>query len=278
VTGVQTCALPILNEKYARGLAEELLKRKRNYLWCGLSRASDIVKQKELLPLLKQAGCVGIEIGVEAFADQVSEKLSKGETILNMEQAVAELNKAGIVPLYTHMLFTPGETIASYNKKQIFLDKLNKICGTSFLSDSELGQLTTPHVATPFAEEAHKMGTVLWKKPSDSFHHRVNFIPRSLLNDIPFKKEGSVMPAPLEILTGTIKAVYVLTENDMHAFLKIAEYLEANIDGKKSVQSLAGEIKKNLALPDEKASAFTSLIIAYLARRGAITSKSLTDA
>ena len=150
-------------------------------------RAANIVRNSQLLPILKKAGCVGIESGVESFADQVSEAVEKGENTENTRAAAEKLKSAGIVPLYTHMVFTPGETIGSYRKKELFLEALNRGVKSSERSDSVLGQLATPHVKTKFAEEAPSIGTVLWHSARDSFHHRVNFIPDSLLDSVPSK-------------------------------------------------------------------------------------------
>jgi len=258
----------LMNERYARGLCEELLSRGRSYQWCGLSRASDIVRNAVLLPLLKKAGCVGIEIGVESFSDQVSKAVDKGEFAGETALAAEKLSGAGIAPLYTHMLFVPGETLSSYPEKDAFLKAISKGLPSSLKSDSELGQLTTPHIGTRFAQEAPSLGTVLWQGPDDSFHHRVNFLPDSLLDERPTLKPGASMPDPLPWLASVSQAAIDWTEDDMRAFVRCAASLWRGADGKRSVRQLAASLAADAGLDDGKAMAFACLHFVNWARKG----------
>lgn len=260
----------VMNKPYIEGLSQELLNRNRSYLWCGLSRASDIVKQAALLPLMKRAGCIGIEIGVEAFDDQVSSQLLKGVSVGVIEQAVDALQQAGIVPLYTHMLFTPGETIASYATKEVFMCRLNEGTPEPYRSNSALGQLTTPHVQTAFFHEASKLGRVLWREPSDSYHHRVNFIPKSLLLDIP-RRIVDVPPDPLVFLVNIIQGLHDWTERDMRNYLTCTRHLWAAIDGQLPLQALAEQVGRASTQTLKKTVVFCSLSIVGWSRIGAIS-------
>lgn len=263
----------IMNKKFASGMASELMKRKRAYKWCGLSRASDIIKNSNLLPELRKAGCVGIEIGVESFTDQAAEMLDKGETVSDTIKAARLLREADIHPLYTHMLFTPGETIKSYIEKEKFLRENNSGLPAALRSDSTLGQLTTPHIKTPFATEAPEMGLVLWRGPRDSYHHRVNFLPNTLLDEIPVKVSDEP-PETTEILSKILQSVFDWTESDMKLFAKICPLVWTLINGTKSVRELAGTVTIKLDASFERCAAMTCLYIALLARAGHINSKS----
>ncbi len=259
----------VMNRTWITELCDELLSRNRSYQWCGLSRASDLVKNRDVLPQMREAGCVGMEIGVESFADQVSDVVDKGEHVDTMKGAVACMREANIAPLYTHMLFTPGETIASYQAKEQFLAEVNRDTASAGRSDSALGQLTTPHVGTQFAGDAAGFGTVLWQQPSDSFHHRVNFLPDSLLDDVP-RRNGKAMPDPLSALGQTVQAIYNWTDTDMRAFVRCAKTVWENIDGQKTVRALAeanaSELGPNDALRN------TALLTVFWARDGVIAS------
>ncbi len=115
---------------------------------------------------------------------------------------------------------------------------------------------------------------MLWQNASDSFHHRVNFIPHSLLDDVPVKTDiNQTMPEPLVVLTTMLKAIYVFTKDDMKSFLKAVECLWQEIDGEKNVRGLAEKVKICCALSEEKSLAFTALIIAYFGKKGLIVSK-----
>ena len=255
----------VLNTDYAHELAEELLRRGNVYTWCGLSRASDLIRAKRLLPLLKKAGCVGLEIGVESFADQVSETVQKGETVEETRRAADLLRRNGIAPLYTHMLFTPGETITSYRSKELFMNSLRCGVSSTFKSDSDLGQLTTPHSKTKFANDAASLGHVLWRGAFNSHHHRVNFIPHSLLNDIP-RKVSSAMPDPLPYLTIIVQSVYDWPEQRMRDFVHLSPLLWEEIDGHESVLTLAEAIARRKQVPIDEAMPSVCLLVMFWAR------------
>ena len=263
----------LMNANYAKGLSEELVKRGRDYKWCSLSRASDIVRNAKLLPLLKTAGCVGIEIGVESFSDQVSKVVDKGEFAGETALAAKELSDAGIVPLYTHMLFVPGETLSSYPEKDAFLKRISAGLPNSLKSDSELGQLTTPHIGTRFADEAPSLGTVLWKGPSDSFHHRVNFLPDSLLDERPVLKPGASMPETLPWLSSVTQAIIDWSEEDMRNFVHAAPAVWKLADGKRTIRKIAAELAAESTLTAEKAMTFACLHLVDWARKGLASGK-----
>lgn len=262
----------LLNQDYAKGLCEELFKRGSKYLWCGLSRASDIVRAKALLPILKDAGCVGIEIGVESFNDQVSKAVGKGEFAAVTAEAAEAIAAAGMAPLYTHMLFVPGETASSYRDKELFMSRLASGLTNSLRSDSSLGQLATPHVCTGFAAEAPDIGLVLWKSPADSFHHRVNFIPNSLLDDILARKEGAAIPDPLPWLSKILQSVYDWTEDDMRSFIRLAPVLWDDIDGRSSLRTLIERLSESSGAPFAKTAAFAALAVVDWGRAGLVVS------
>ena len=263
----------LLKRQHTEEFCRELLRRKRRYLWCGLSRASDILKNSEILPLLKETGCVGIEIGVESFSDQVSKAVGKGEFANETSLAAESLTAAQLAPLYTHMLFVPGETIDSYAEKESFMKRLSSGLPNSLKSDSELGQLTTPHLCTRFAAEAPSLGKVLWRTASDSFHHRVNFIPTSLLDDIAVPLKDAKMPDPLTWLARVSQAIFDWNEDDMRAFVRLAPPLWSSMDGNKSIRQIAEELSTKISAPMERTLPMTCLHIVNWSRQSLIRSK-----
>jgi hypothetical protein len=180
------------------------------------------------------------------------------------------LHDAGIVPLYTHMLFTPGETIRSYREKEEFLSELNRSVGTAVRSDSPLGQLTTPHVETEFARDAANFGLVLWRSPRDSYHHRVNFLPNSLLDDVPVLSPGAERPDSLCTLGTIIQSVYDWDIGRMRRFLVAHDRIWGRTDGGRSVRGIAESVSAEGETDFEEACMFACLSVALWARSGAI--------
>ncbi|MBI3584545.1 MAG: cobalamin B12-binding domain-containing protein [Nitrospinae bacterium] len=255
-------------------LCNEIMRRGLKVNWCGLTRASHVTKHKDTLPLMKEAGCVGMEIGIESFTEDSTELVRKGEGTGEMTEASMELERAGIAPLYTHMFFNPGETITGYYQKQMFLNEVNSK-NTAFLADSRLGQASTPHRKTDFEREAKDLGEVFIDDLSNYIHQRINFIPHSLLNDVPVKVNGN-RGSPIKFLEVALQALFDWTEDMIDTYIQTSNLLWDRIDGKKSVKELSGEIKGLLKLSDYHSKMFVSLSIVGLAREGAIIS-SATD-
>jgi hypothetical protein len=90
------------------------------------------------------------------------------------------------------MAFNPGETIHGYYLQGKFIDRLlDGLPWADYFHPLSfplyIGQMCTPHPGTELHHDASNLGLVLTKKWSDYYHHRVNFIPDSLLSDIPIQ-------------------------------------------------------------------------------------------
>jgi radical SAM superfamily enzyme YgiQ (UPF0313 family) len=260
----------MMKKGYMAGICENIISGNLKINWCGLTRASHVIKYKNILPLMKKAGCVGIEIGIESFTEDSAAMVSKGEGTSDMIYASKCMEESGIAPLYTHMIFNPGERINGYREKQKFLDEVNKK-NTAFLADSRLGQASTPHRKTKFEEEAHEQGEVFLKDHSTYVHHRVNFIPNSLLNDIPVKV-GSNPESPIKFLEIILQAIFDWDEKMINNYMEVSNRLWGKIDNKKSVRQLCDEMGQDLNLPIYYNRIFTTLAIVGLARDGKIKS------
>ncbi|MBI5749742.1 MAG: cobalamin B12-binding domain-containing protein [Nitrospinae bacterium] len=265
----------MMKRSHITELCNEIIKRGLKVNWCGLTRASHINKHKDILPLMREAGCVGMEIGIESFTEDSTELVRKGEGIEEMAEASRNMERAGIAPLYTHMFFNPGETITGYYQKQVFLNEVNSK-NTAFLADSRLGQASTPHRKTDFERDAKELGEVFIDDLSNYIHQRINFIPHSLLNDVPVKVNGN-RGSPIKFLEVALQALFDWTEDMIDTYIQTSNLLWDRIDGKKSVKELSGEIKGLLKLSDYHSKMFVSLSIVGLAREGAIRSREKND-
>lgn len=260
----------MLDRDHMEELSNEIIKRSLKINWCGLTRASLVIKGKELLPLMKKAGCVGIEIGIESFSDESTELVRKGEGVKEMRDASCFMEEAGIAPLYTHMFFNPGENIRGYIEKQKFIDEVADK-NTAYLADSQLGQASTPHRKTLFEKEANKLGEVFLKDHSTYVHQRINFIPHSLLNDVPVKTREE-QENPLNFLEIILQAIFDWNEKMIDQYIDINQDVWGKIDGQKSVRRLCEEIEKERKLDNYTSKMFTCLSIVGLAREGSIRS------
>ena len=268
----------MMKPDFIENLCQEILALGLDMSWVGLTRASHIVKHKDLLPLMKKTGCIGIEIGVESFSDAVAEQVEKGEETTAMMQATEHMEKVGITPLYTHMLFNPGETIDSYRQKYEFLLKVGR---RLLHSDAELGQLATPHRTTVFEQEAHEIGKTFCTENKHYIHHRVNFIPYSFLEDVPqklvVKSQRQVRKKAEDFLYNVILA-YVMDweKSDARLFLKVSGEFWKHLDGRKNLGEITEIIGEILNIDMDKACILTSLAAVCYGREKWIQSKSGT--
>lgn len=172
----------LLDSRIVEDLCQEILNRGLAIKWVGLSRAAHVVKHRSLLRLMKRAGCVGIEIGIESADVEALKNLHKEQTTSEVEAALRYQTEAGLTPLYTLMAFNPGETASGYYLQTKFINQsLNSKGGHKLY----VGQFCTAYPGTAFFTEALKLGQLLAEGWQDYHHHNIKFLPFSLLNDKP---------------------------------------------------------------------------------------------
>jgi anaerobic magnesium-protoporphyrin IX monomethyl ester cyclase len=88
---------PTINRRKFVQFCEELIRRDLGVLWGINTRVTDILKQRELLPLYRQAGLIHVSLGTEAAAQLNLDRFNKETTIAQNKLAVQLLRDAGIV-------------------------------------------------------------------------------------------------------------------------------------------------------------------------------------
>jgi anaerobic magnesium-protoporphyrin IX monomethyl ester cyclase len=85
-----------------------LLERKLHIRWICLVRVDTI--DEELLELMKRAGCVQVQMGVESGSDRILKRMNKGITVEQIRQAALMLKRTEM-PWHCFLLIgIPGET------------------------------------------------------------------------------------------------------------------------------------------------------------------------
>ncbi|HOO76533.1 MAG TPA: radical SAM protein [bacterium] len=167
-------------EHFCRELLDSGLKTN----WVALTRAETIIKHREILPLMRRAGCLGLEIGIESTSEKALEAMDKGQTLVEIEEALRLQRQAGLHALYTLMAFSPGEDLTSFWVQNRTMDRYFN--GSRFPA-LYLGQFATTYPGTRFFREAPREGMVLARDWNDHHHDTVNFAPFSLLRDVPVR-------------------------------------------------------------------------------------------
>jgi radical SAM superfamily enzyme YgiQ (UPF0313 family) len=178
-----------LNKEFVEDLCNEIIREGLDIKWVCLDRAEHVNRHSYLLKLMKKAGCVGMEIGVESVNPDTFLYIHKDQAVGETKKAVQNLKEAGLYPLYTCMVFNPGETITGYYVQNQYLNTIQE--GFEWFEYFHpfpfplyIGQFSTPYPGTKFFEEADKQGLVLIEDNVDRYHHQINFIPNSLLDDV----------------------------------------------------------------------------------------------
>ena len=86
-----------------------------------------LLKHADLLPLLRETGCVFITSAVESVDDEVLGKLRKGHTRTDFEKAVALCRGAGLALSPTFVPFTPWTSVEGYRDLLMTIDALDLI-------------------------------------------------------------------------------------------------------------------------------------------------------
>jgi hypothetical protein len=86
-----------------------------------------LLKHDDLLPTLRDTGCVFITSAVEAVDDQILALLEKGHTRAGFEKAAGRLHELGLTMNPTFVAFTPWTTLTGYFDMLLAIGNLHLI-------------------------------------------------------------------------------------------------------------------------------------------------------
>lgn len=180
----------LLFPDYMEKLAHLLINNKYRFKWIGLTRSGHILQNRHLLPLVQESGCVGLEMGIESANPQTFQAIQKEESLDKIREAAQLMKRHDMYPLFTYMAFNPGETIEGYYYQAAFIEEIMEGKGWfryfhALTFNIYMGQFATPHPGTRFWKEKKALGKTLASSWADFYHHNINFIPYSLLHDVP---------------------------------------------------------------------------------------------
>jgi radical SAM superfamily enzyme YgiQ (UPF0313 family) len=97
-----------LNEDMVSGFCELMIKNKMNLVW-GCSSKVNTVNYKSL-KLMKAAGCIQLDFGVEKASDEQMQLLKKGTKVREVKETFKNCHELGIRAFANMLINTPGET------------------------------------------------------------------------------------------------------------------------------------------------------------------------
>ncbi len=148
-----------------RSLLEEIRARNLPVQFFATIRATDIVRDRDILPLYREAGILYVLMGIESTSDAVLQQVRKGSTTREDFQACRLLKEHGIFSIIGHIVGFGDENWSTFRTafRQLRLydgDYLNAM-------------YVTPHSWTPFGEEARGRGLVQPDQAKWDYRHQV---------------------------------------------------------------------------------------------------------
>jgi anaerobic magnesium-protoporphyrin IX monomethyl ester cyclase len=153
-----------LNDKW-RCFLEEMVARKLPVRFFATIRATDIVRDRDILHLYREAGLLYVLMGVESTDDEVLLQIRKGSTTREDYQACRLLKQHGIFSIIGYITGFGGEDRSSFRTA---LRQLRLYDG-----DYLNAMYVTPHAWTPFGEEARGRGVVQPDQAKWDYRHQV---------------------------------------------------------------------------------------------------------
>jgi anaerobic magnesium-protoporphyrin IX monomethyl ester cyclase len=101
---------PTIHRKKFVAFCEELIARKVKVHWGINTRVTDILRDRELLPLFRKAGLVHVSLGTEAAAQLKLDRFRKETTIEDNKLAIRLLKEAGMVAEAQFIMGLENET------------------------------------------------------------------------------------------------------------------------------------------------------------------------
>jgi anaerobic magnesium-protoporphyrin IX monomethyl ester cyclase len=144
---------------------ENLVARKLPVRLFATIRATDIVRDRDILPLYREAGILYVLMGVESTDDEVLRQVQKGSTTREDFEACRLLKEHGIFSIIGHIVGLGEEDHASFRRA---LRQLRRYDG-----DYLNAMYVTPHAWTPFGEEVRGRRVVEPDQANWDYRHQV---------------------------------------------------------------------------------------------------------
>src|SRR5712692_6595657 len=101
---------------HATAIVEALHAEHPSITYDATIKIEHLLQHRDLLPVLKQTGCLFVTSAVESIDDAVLEKLAKGHTRMDFIQIVGLMRKAELTLAPTFVTFTPWTTWEGYRE------------------------------------------------------------------------------------------------------------------------------------------------------------------
>lgn len=133
-------------------LCEEVLRRNLRIDWFFMGRAGNFVRDMDLVPLMKRAGCYFVLMGVEGSQDEERFRMLKGTSFEQIRQAVQTFRSHGIGTVGTFMVGFWEDDEEAIKKRVETMDLIDP--------DVAALQILTPVPGSPVYKKAMAKGLI----------------------------------------------------------------------------------------------------------------------
>ncbi len=96
------------HKKRCIDICEEILRRGIRHEWTAFARVDTV--NRELLEIMKSAGCTMLCFGIESGVQEILDRVKKKTTLEKIEKALTLCREVGVVPMASYIMGLPGET------------------------------------------------------------------------------------------------------------------------------------------------------------------------
>lgn len=120
------------NKIRCMAICEEIKKRNINHPWTAFARVDTV--SRDLLVVMKKAGCTMLCFGVESGNQEILNTVRKKITLEKCREAIALCNEVGIAPMASYILGLPGESFETIQQTMEFAKSLTPNYGYHILA------------------------------------------------------------------------------------------------------------------------------------------------
>lgn len=112
----------LIDQERARRICQGMIERRLDMTWSCNARVNNL--DKDLLVLLKKAGCWLVQLGIESGNQKVLDGINKGITLEAAQKACRLVYEAGLQVKAYFILGHPGETVETLNDTISFMKRI----------------------------------------------------------------------------------------------------------------------------------------------------------
>ncbi|MFH1229781.1 MAG: radical SAM protein [Candidatus Aenigmatarchaeota archaeon] len=189
-----------VKKEHISEICNEIIKRKLEIVWFAQARVSTV--DKEILELMKKAGCEAVHYGYESGNQEILNNIKKGITLQQAIDATRITKEVGIKIHGYFMIGNPGETEETIKQTIAFAKKL----------DPDTAQFT---MATPFP------GTELYEIFLSKSHEIKEFKDYRWYNDAVFVPSGMTKEQLLKLHGKAYREFYMRPKYILRSILRL---------------------------------------------------------